>query len=269
MKVGNWKLHNVRHRDFFNLQFTIFLVFLTSCASGRTLLPQSVTPEEIVRIASTRLEALHDFRCEAKVVIQDSNGARQSALTAIAFRVPNQLKIEATNLLGISLMTLLAREDSLLFYLPSEHRVFETARASMELERLIGFDTETASAGAFFLGIPDMTGDDLQRMIWFSRESDRCVVRFTHRKGIREMLIDRRSIVVIEERLYDVNGQLLAKRVLRDYRRVDRFPVPRQIEVSRGKEVLNLRFTSFQLNRGVPDEVFRMHLPKGVVRGPM
>jgi hypothetical protein len=94
-------------------------------------------------------------------------------------------------------------------------------------------------------------------------------VRFTHRQGIREIWIDLRFIVVIEERLYGVNDQLLGKRMLRDYHRVDQFFVPRQIEISHGKEAINLRFTSFQMNRGVPEEVFRMHLPKGVVRGQM
>lgn len=262
-------MKHVRSRDFFNVQCTIFLVFLISCASRRALPPQDVTPEGIVRVALTRLEALHDFRCEAKVVVQDSNGVRQSALTAIAWQLPNHLKVEATNFLGISLITLLAQGDSLIFYLPSEHRAFETTKAGEELERLIGFDIERMSAGAFFLGIPDVTNDDLQQMDRFGREGDRCVVRFPHRQGIREIWIDLRFIVVIEEGFYDVNDQLLGKRVLRDYHRVDQFPVPRQIEISHGKEAINLRFTSFQINRGVPEEVFRMHLPKGVVRGQM
>ncbi|MBI4530897.1 MAG: DUF4292 domain-containing protein [Candidatus Latescibacteria bacterium] len=268
------------------------ILWLIGCASGREILPRDITPEEIVRIASTHLDALNDLRCEAKVVVQSSDGRRQSALTMIAFRAPDQLRIEAINLLGIPLMTLLARGDSVLFYLPSERRVLETTTTNSTLERLIDLDVEKMSAGAFFLGIPRITHDDLRQMDRFSREGNRCTMRFVSHRRVREIQLDLRYVVIVEESLYDPDGQLWGRRVFRDYHRVDKVYVPRQVKIIRGEgggaswrvdgrkenqpdtlmvkgESITLRFTSLQVNRGVPDTVFKLHLPKGVIRGQM
>jgi outer membrane lipoprotein-sorting protein len=268
------------------------LLWLIGCASGGERLPREITPEEVVRIASAHLDALSDFRCEAKVVVQDADGRRQSALTTIVFRAPDRLRVEAINLLGIPLMTLLTRGDSVFFYLPSEHRVLEATVANGALERFIGLDFEKMSAGAFFLGIPRLTHDDLRQMDRLSREGNLCTMRFVSHRGVREIQIDLRYVVIVEEAIYTPDGLLLGRRVARDYHRVDKVYAPRQITITRGEggrvprradrrkggppadlmmkgESITFHFTSFQVNRGVPDAVFKLHLPKGVIRGQM
>lgn len=257
------------------------LAWLAGCGAPIGLTSLNLRPDAVSQIASRRLASLRDFRGDASVTLQSPDGTRERALVAVAFRPPDRLRVEAVTFIGISLMTVLARGDSLLVYVPSENRLLEGSPASDLLRGVAGLDLETVPPAAFFLGIPIISPDCIGRVDTLSSGGASIVFRCKKQSGVRETLIDPRLAVVTEERLYDYGGRLMMRRVLRGYHRTDSFPVPTEIEVTRGSrgapigaaeignETLHLRYTSLRINRGIHEDVFKLSLPKGVLRSSM
>jgi outer membrane biogenesis lipoprotein LolB len=238
-------------------------VLLCSCTT--TPRPVSQTdfrdPAELIGRVHAQIGSIADARLRARVSLQ-SDGVRQNASSVIFFRSPSDLRLEISGTLGVSIMSARFWADSVRVYLPSENGYLD-GKAARVLYQVTGMDLSYYDLDRVLLGLPSIQPSDRDAIVGFRTDKKAYTIDTHTRDGLRRTWINRSSLVVTKEDVFDRWGHLQTQLRLSDYRTVSGSLLPRKITIRQGQNQIALSVESRMLNTGLEDSVFDQVLPPG------
>ena len=244
---------------------SLFLL-LPACAMRPPGLPDVgpvQTPEEILHIVSARTEGLRDLKADARLTLH-IDGVRQGASARFYYRSPDALKLDVTGPLGTGILFALARDDSLAVYLPRDNHYLK-GPAEEVLYSITGVNLEYYDARRAILGLPGLSPLDLPRIARFEAPQGRFLLEIRDPLWTRRIYLDRRTLVVLEERILSRTGDLLSRRLMDDYRDENGIVLPRRIHILQGADQIRIEITRRSVNAGLSDDRFRLRIPSDVI----
>jgi outer membrane biogenesis lipoprotein LolB len=221
-------------------------------------------PAEALHVLSSRAQDLRDLRARARISLR-IDGVRQSATAILFYRSPDALKLDLNGPLGVGVLSALARRDSLAVYLPRDNRYLE-GQAEEVLYRITGVDLSYYDVCKAILGLPNLSPLDLPRTHRFEQRDARLFLEVRGPLWTRHVWLDPHTMTLSEEEVYDPEGFLLSKRLLKDYREENGVVLPRHIEIRQGEDRIEIQIVRRTVNQGRLDGRFRLKIPSNVVR---
>ncbi len=247
--------------------YLVLFLCLPACATRPPRPPHigSVQdPYELLQILSSRADSLRDLDARARISLRIDGVREQRASAYLLYRSPGDLKL-AVGTLGIEIMSALARHDSLAVYLPRDNHYLEGSPSEV-LYSITGVNLEYYDVHRAILGLPGLSPLDLPRMTRFEIQDEQIFLEIRTPLWDRRIWLDRRTATLLEERIYDRQGNRLSSRRLGDYRDENGVILPRRIEIFQGEDQIQIRVSRRKINTGISDDRFRMRVPADVVR---
>ena len=222
--------------------------------------------EDILVLEEQNRARLQDFDGEARVSLE-VEGVRYRASAFVRFKSPDLLKMEVTDpVFGRHVMTALIREDSLEIYIPEVKTIYAGKVDGPLFWEITRVDLGRYDPKYALLGLIDIGQDDLQNMVGFRATNGRRVVTFEEDKWTKRLWIDRKTLLVVEEEIFDRSANLVARRTMGDYRNMDGVVLPKSVKIEQGKSHIKIRFVESAVNTGLSEDMFQMKFPKGTLR---
>ena len=221
-------------------------------------------PAEALHILSARARDLRDLKARARISLR-IDGVRQSATAILFYRSPDALKLDVNGPLGVGILSALGRKDSLAVYLPRDNRYLEGQAADV-LYRITGVDLCYYNVRKAILGLPNLSPLDLPRTRLFERRGARLFLEVRGPLWTRHVWLDPHTLTLSEEEIYDTEGFLLSRRLLRDYREENGVVLPRHIDIRQGEDRIQIEILRREVNQGGLDGRFQLKVPSNVVR---
>lgn len=246
----------------------LLLLALPGCAASLSRLPEVApvsTPDDLLRIVTARADSLKDLNVRAGMDMR-VDGVKQKGVVVLFYRAPGVLKIEMTDaLLGLGVLSALARGDSLSIYLPRTNHYLEGPSEDV-LRTVTGVDLTPYGATHAMLGLVNMSPLSLPRIGEFQAGPDSLNLEIIEPLWTRRLRFDPRTAVLLEERVYSPGGLLISRRNLSDYQLQSGIPLPRRMEIVHGGDRIRIQVIRRKVNSGVPEDRFRLKVPRDVTR---
>ena len=221
-------------------------------------------PTELIHRVITDSNALKDARIRARVSIE-IDGVRQKASSVTFYRQPNDLRMEVTGTLGVSIMSARFWADSLRVYLPGENGYLEGPAASA-LYQVTGVDLSYYNVTNVLLGRPTLSPSDRERLVGFQTDPSQYILDLQYEHWKRKVWINRANLTVAREVILDAHGKRRSELRLGDYRVVSGCRLPRRINIYQGLNQIEFHVKSQKVNSGLPDNLFVQKMPPGIKR---
>ncbi len=246
----------------------LLLLALPGCAASFSHLPEVEpvsTPADLLRIVTAREDSLKDLEIRAGINMR-IDGVKQKGVVVLFYRAPGALKIEMTDaLLGLGVLSALARGDSLAVYLPRTNHYLEGPSEDV-LRIVTGVDLAPYGATHAMLGLARMSPLNLPRIGEFQADRDSLNLEIIEPLWTRRLRFDPRSAILLQERVYSPGGLLLSRRNLSEYQLQNGIPLPRRMEIVHGSDRIRIQVIRRKVNSGVPEHRFRLKVPRDVTR---
>lgn len=244
-----------------------FLVpaLLCACASSppqRDIVHSIRDPSELIRFLESHTDSLQDIRARARVSIE-IEGVRQKASSVVFFRQPDDLRLEISGTLGISIMSAKFWGDSLRVYLPSEKGYLEGPSAAI-LYQVTGVDLSYYDVQRVILGLPTPTASDREHITGFTTGPRDYIIDIQHDRWSRRVWVDRVTLTLSREDIIDTQGNRRSQLLLQDYHNASGSRLPRRIVISQGANQIAFKVETHRVNTGLSDELFVQNIPAGV-----
>lgn len=249
------------------LYWVALACLLHSCtaSSSRSLaVPFVRDPTELIHRIIADSNTLKDARIRARVSIE-IDGVRQKASSVSFYRQPDDLRMEVSGTLGVSIMSTRFWADSLRIYLPGENGYIEGPAASV-LYQVTGVDLSYYDVPNVLLGIPTLSPSDRERVIGFQTAPSYYILDLQYEHWKRKVWINRANLTVAREEIIDAYGERRSELRLADHRVVSGCWLPRRINISHGLNLIEFHVKSQKVNSGLPDNLFVQKMPPGVKR---
>lgn len=245
----------------------LLLLALPGCAASLSRLPEVSPisiPTDLLRIVTARADSLRDLEVRAGIDMR-IDGVKQKGVVVLFYRAPGALKIEMKDaLLGIGVLSALARGDSLAIYLPRTNHYLEGPSEDV-LRTVTGVDLTPYGATHAMLGLVSMSPLNLPRIGEFQAGRDSLNLEIIEPLWTRRLRFDPRTAVLLDERVYSPRGLLISRRSLSDYQLQSGIPLPRRMEIVQGTDRIRIQVTGRKVNTGVPEDRFRLKVPGDVI----
>ena len=237
-----------------------------SCSSlpvART--PPSINgPRDLFQTIRSHTDSLKDIRSRAKVSIE-IDGVRQKATSIVFYRQPNNLRMEVSGTLGVSIMSARFWSDSLLVYLPSDKGYLE-GDAARVLYQVTGMNLGYYDVQRIILGVPTLKESDRRYVTSFATTPDQYVLDLHHPLYRRRVWVDRSLVTLAREDIIDYHGSLRSSLRLSGYEQVGDCLLPTKIEIVQGGNHIQWSVESARPNEGLDSDLFVLNIPPGTAR---
>ena len=245
----------------------LLLLALPGCAASLSRLPEVApvsTPADLQRIVTARADSLKDLEIRAGVNMR-VDGVKQKGVVVLFYRAPGALKIEMKDaLLGLGVLSALARGDSLAIYLPRTNHFLKGLSEDV-LRTVTGVDLTPYGATHALLGLVNMSPLNLPRIGEFQADRDSLNLEIIEPLWTRRLRFDPRTAVLLEERVYSPRGRLISRRNLSEYQLQNGIPLPRRMEIVQGNDRIRIQVIRRKVNSDVPEDRFRLNVPGDVI----
>jgi hypothetical protein len=221
-------------------------------------------PTELIHRIIADSNSLSDARIRARVSIE-IDGVRQKASSVTFYRQPDDLRMEVSGTLGVSIMSARFWADSLRVYLPGGNGYLE-GPANLVLYQVTGVDLSYYDIPRVLLGIPTLSPSAKERVIGFQTDPSHYILDLQYERWIRKVWINRADLTVAREEILDAYGKRRSELRLEDHRVVSGCRLPRRVSISQGLNQIEFRVESQKVNIGLPDDLFVQKMPPGVKR---
>ncbi len=224
---------------------------------------RDLTLQDIMAVLSRNKQDLRDLYGRANVFL-DVDGVKNRVWAYVAFKSPDLMKIQVNGSLGVNVMTALAFGDSLEVYLPKIKSAVKGKIDGDIFLRFSGMDFGPDDPRLAFLGIVNLKQEDIANVIEFDLQDNRWLIVLDEGCKIRRVWIDKKGRVPLEESVYDLSGNLVFRRIMKNYKKTGGVLLPNQIEIFHRQNTARIEFIHRKVNRGVDDKSFQMKIPQGV-----
>lgn len=204
---------------------------------------------------------LRDFEGQAEVYVW-WQGTYQRVSMLVLFKRPDLLKVEVYGLLGMSLLKMSIRGESLIVYAPMANRFIEEPVEGGLLQMITGFDLRSEDLRDVLLGTVHLKRTDLEQVAAFERGEDTYRIVVEKAGRIHWLAVDDRRWTVVEDEVFNAHGDPMGKRSMRHFGHIQGVALPRSIELVRNGDRVQIEFTSQRVNLGLSDARFEIPRPR-------
>jgi outer membrane lipoprotein-sorting protein len=249
------------------LCFAAIACLFYSCAVSPhrpSAVPLVRDPTELIQRLIADSDSLRDARIRARVSLE-IDGVRQKASSVAFFRQPDDLRMEISGPLGVSIMSAKFWGDSLRVYLPGENAFLQGPAASV-LYKVTGVDLSYYNIPRVLLGLPTVEPSSRERVIGFHTEAEYYILELQHETWTRRIWINRSDLSQTREDIIDAYGKRRSQLRLEDHHFVFGCRFPRKVRISQGLNKIEFSVESHKVNIGLQDKMFDQNVPPGVKR---
>jgi len=245
------------------------VLLLAHCAPFLSLSPVAMdaTPEQILDAIATNGEQLHDL--EGKVAVEvDASSLHEKAVAKIVYKQPNWLKAEVKGFLGVTVAVIQMKGDTVRVYYPLSNFLVRGRPTPENFELMTDIRLDVGDLRHVIVGETGLANDALDHLVDFGVEGKRYLLDFRWGGRVQKHWVDPKLLVVTESEFYDGEGNLRLRQTYSRYERFRDVLLPTKIAIEKGNEHhrVVLTLTEGQVNRGIPDDRFQLHLPSDVER---
>jgi len=242
------------------LALGVVLAFL-GCSSMVRRSPVEVDAGYVLGQIEDNVDRLRDFEGQAEVYVR-RQGVYQRASMLVLFKQPDLLNIEVYGLLGVRLLEMSIREEGLTLYAPTVDRFIVEPVEGGLLQAMTGFDLHFEELRDALLGTLHVGREDLEHVAAFERGKGTYRIVMKKADRIHRLVVDDGQWTVLEDELFNTNGDLIGRRTMRRFGRFNGVSLPRSIELTRGEDRIQIEFTSQRVNLGLSDTRFEIRRPQ-------
>lgn len=239
---------------------------LSACASAPPPrpVPPVRDPGDLIARVLANADSLLNVRIRARVSLE-IDGVRQNASSVCFYEAPDDMRLEISGPLGVSLLSSLFIGDSLRVYLPGDGGYLD-GPAPRVLYQVTGMNLGYYDTRRVILGLPSFGPADRASVVAFSTTPTDYVLDIRHPGYIRRALVNRTDLTLRREDILDLAGIRRSGLSLDGYRTISGVRLPGEIKVYQDGNHISISVESAQVNEGLEAGVFVLNLPQGARR---
>ncbi|MFQ6094179.1 MAG: DUF4292 domain-containing protein [bacterium] len=245
------------------------ILFLVQCAPflSRPPIAMDATPEQILEAIAKNVEQLHDLEGKVKVRV-DASEVHETAVAKIVYRKPDWLKVEVKGFLGVTVANIQMKGDTVWVYYPMSNFLVRGRPTAENFELMTGIRLDVGDLQSVILGEVGLAPEALDHLTDFGVENQVYLLSFLWDGRSQKHWVDPKLLVVTRSEFYDHQGNLQLRQTYTNYEKFRDVQLPTKIEILKGGEQhrLVLALKEGKVNRGIPEDRFRLNLPTDVER---
>lgn len=225
------------------------------------------TPEQILEAIAKNVEQLHDLEGKVKVRV-DASEVHETAVAKIVYRKPDWLKVEVKGFLGVTVANIQMKGDTVWVYYPMSNFLVRGRPTAENFELMTGIRLDVGDLQSVILGEVGLAPEALDHLTDFGVENQVYLLSFLWDGRSQKHWVDPKLLVVTRSEFYDHQGNLQLRQTYTNYEKFRDVQLPTKIEILKGGEQhrLVLALKEGKVNRGIPEDRFRLNLPTDVER---
>lgn len=240
---------------------------LTGCATPPVTRPHKPPLKDfqfIVDRIHSRERKIRDLSGFSKFRIR-SQTKNLSGTAVVNIKKRAYLRLEFLNLFSQPIQYFLANERHLILYTPREKTAVSGRPDAKSVNRLIGVRMGIEELISFFLGVPPDLNRFSQESAVYNAETSRYHLKAGKEDGggLAELWIDSDTFCPVQYHSYDKEGNVRLRVSWDNFRSLNNISVATEIfiELPGEKTTLEVRFTDFDINKGIASDIFSFEIP--------
>jgi outer membrane lipoprotein-sorting protein len=259
----------MRRHDRRLLPLPALLAVAACCGPGATNGPASLpTADTLLKEIRGRQEQVRSLRGETKMDYMSPEG-RTKVTVNLAVARPGRLRFEAENpVTGTTEGTLVTDGRTFALLDPRANRFLRGPALACNVARMTRIAMPPDDVALILLGSAPLVAHERAEVGHTRDGGGREVLTLHLRGGARErVLVSRKTRDVVEAELLDAAGRRVWHLVHEDFRAVGGARLPRKTRFvePRGKADILIRFKDVEANATIPDAVFTLAPPPGIL----
>ena len=247
------------------LAFVLFGLFGCSVLRRRGPFPH-VGLGEILSRLEERTVGIEDFEGRAEVRMWGMGSIRRAWLR-VFFKKPDRMKLQVDGAFGIRVLEVLFCGGRLTAYFPTEDRFIEEPSETF-WRNWVGLEIGWPDVRDVLLGTVSLGRADSVYVSEFQRTDEGYALVVEKGAFVRRLRVDgvayasKWDLAATEEEVWDRSGHFIGRRTMGHFRKVDGVFLPERIELTQGKQRVEIAFISRRINRGLSDKHLELSVPE-------
>jgi outer membrane lipoprotein-sorting protein len=239
------------------------LMFLACFPSRKLAPPKEITPELVLEKASRYERNLLTFA--GRVNVQFKNKQKFSTDLEIFYKAPDTFALYFESYFGINILTMVLRNDSLLYYLPKENKYYYDSFENFVKRKEWKWEADLIELLDFIVFKNGLGNGNL---VFLSSDKSNFVFRLKNEDGQKDFWLEQKKFLLkkVEWKRKENDETFFI-----DYQRYKKFDgifYPKEMEVksSPSREILRMKFKEVKVNTVLPEEKFNLKTPENAQR---
>ncbi len=248
----------------FGLAFLTLAGFLIiDCAPKPKLLPESRTPENVLRCAQKNQIEFETFACLMDLKLK-GKGANFSGTVEFFYKHPDTFSFCPRTFFGTGTFKVRGEDDSLTIYFPKQNEFYRGSFSDFEKTELWNWKLPLDILLDLIVGRDELTEEDAR---YAGNKKDLFLYKFEDDNWIKEYWIDSRRCRLAKSQWRQKRGEEFYQIEYRSFAAHEQVEVPKVINIkSRTKDSARIKFLERKFNPFLPEKKFQLQVPHDAVR---
>ncbi len=242
----------------YTLIFIILSIFLNCFPAKKITPPEKITPEDVLEKACTYEENLKTFASRFSIRLKKDKKSL-STYIELLYKKPDQFTIYFKSRIGVNLLKVVFRNDSLFYFVPDENRFYSDSYDNFLKTDTWEWEIDLKTLLQFIVGKTGLDGPETR---FLKSEGRYFVYILDDGEWVKRFWIDKKGSNLKKSFWVKKDGGESFSIKYERYKRFGEFHHPREIRIrSSSAERVEIKFKKLKFNLDLEEKKFKIEVP--------